>query len=241
MYRNTKLIAIRAGIITVSFTLMLMFNTHTYAWHENLGIDAKKAAELYQTKPNDPAIIQWKTALQLAINGMGECFDISDYQKVIDCQSTISTIVSNCKSHPNTLLACNDARLPQYPTVLKNAKEAQIKFGMQQKELEKNNELLRVQAIGMDTLRECIVDGVNSTSKFRIANSMCEGSLDVIRIRCDVPPPQLPYCKDERFVWYLNEHNMLNSTQHNITNSNITGYENATRVANETVVPVVPQ
>ncbi|HXV87951.1 MAG TPA: hypothetical protein VD710_02540 [Nitrososphaeraceae archaeon] len=39
--------------MTASFTLLLSLNTHSYAWHENLGIDSNKAAELYQTKPND--------------------------------------------------------------------------------------------------------------------------------------------------------------------------------------------
>jgi hypothetical protein len=36
----------------------------------------------------------------------------------------MSTIISNCKSHPNELLACNDIRIAQYPLILKNAKEA---------------------------------------------------------------------------------------------------------------------
>lgn len=46
--------------MTASFTLLSSLNTHSYAWHENLGFDANKAAELYQTKPNDPSIVQWK-------------------------------------------------------------------------------------------------------------------------------------------------------------------------------------
>jgi hypothetical protein len=101
---------------------MFSLNTHTSAWHENLGIDANKAAELYQTKPNDPAIVQWKNALQSAINDMDKCFTI---QEAISCQSLIPTIISNCKSDPNTLLACNDTRFAQYPSILKQAQEAQ--------------------------------------------------------------------------------------------------------------------
>lgn len=101
--------------ITLSFTLMFTFN-YTYAWHENLGIDANKAAELYQTKPNDPAIVQWKIALQSEINGMGKCLDV---ETAISCESLMSTIISNCKSHPNTLVGCNDTRLAQYPSILK--------------------------------------------------------------------------------------------------------------------------
>ena len=109
------------GIVTVSFTLALLFNIHIFAWHENLGIDANKAAELYQTKPNDPAIVQWKNALQLAINGMGECLDV---EKAISCEKSMSIIISNCNSHPNELLACNDNRLPLYPLILKKAQQA---------------------------------------------------------------------------------------------------------------------
>jgi hypothetical protein len=113
---------------------MLMFSlTHAYAWHENLGIDNNKAAELYQTKPNDPAIFQWKNALQSAINGMDKCFTI---QEAISCQSLIPTIISNCKSHPNTLLACNDTRFAQYPSILKQAQEAQKRAEEAQKKAE---------------------------------------------------------------------------------------------------------
>ena len=48
---------------------------------------------------------------------MGKCFDL---ESAISCHSLMSTIISNCNSHPNELLACNDARLPQYPSILKN-------------------------------------------------------------------------------------------------------------------------
>ena len=109
--------------ITVSFTLMFSLNTQSYAWHQNLGIDNNKAAELYQTKPNDPAIVQWKNALQSAINGMDKCFDI---ESAISCESLTSTIIGNCKSHPNELLACNDTRLAQYPLILNKSKEAYL-------------------------------------------------------------------------------------------------------------------
>ena len=39
--------------IPATFTLLLSFNSLSYAWHENLGIDANKASEFYQTKPNN--------------------------------------------------------------------------------------------------------------------------------------------------------------------------------------------
>jgi hypothetical protein len=105
--------------MTTSFTSL---NTHSYAFHENLGIDDNKASELYHANPNDPPIVRWKNALQSAIDGMDKCFYIQ--QGAISCQSLISTI-TNCKSHPNTLLACNDARLAQYPLILQKALEAE--------------------------------------------------------------------------------------------------------------------
>ena len=54
-----KQILIISFVLTISVTLTLIFiHTNANAWHENLGIDANKAAELYQTKPNDPAIVK---------------------------------------------------------------------------------------------------------------------------------------------------------------------------------------
>jgi hypothetical protein len=116
--------------VTGPLIFLLSINPIGYAWHENLGIDANKAAELYQTKPNDPAIVQWKTALQLAINGMDKCFEI---ETAISCETLMATIISNCNSHPNELLACNDARIPQYPEVLKQAQVAQKTLNLQAK------------------------------------------------------------------------------------------------------------
>ncbi|MDW3668013.1 MAG: hypothetical protein QOA57_07930, partial [Nitrososphaeraceae archaeon] len=73
-----------------------------------------------KSNPNDPAIVQWKNVLQSAINGMDNCLDI---QSAISCESSISTIISNCKSHPNELLACNDTRFAKYASLLKTAQE----------------------------------------------------------------------------------------------------------------------
>jgi hypothetical protein len=126
--------------LTVAFTSNLVFNSNSYAWHENLGIDANKAAELYQTKPNDPAIVQWKNALQMKINNMDPCFEDS----IVRCESYMSIIISHCNSHPNELLACNDTRLAGYPSLLNYTKVAEQKdkearqkaYEVQQKEWE---------------------------------------------------------------------------------------------------------
>ena len=58
--------------------------------------------------------------LQSAINGMDNCLDI---QSAISCESSISTIISNCKSHPNELLAFSDNSFAKYASLLKTAQE----------------------------------------------------------------------------------------------------------------------
>lgn len=115
--------------VTAAFALLFPLNTYTYAWHGNLGIDACKAAELYKTNPNDPAMVQWKNALQSAINHMDKCFDI---ETVTSCEPSMSMLINNCNSHLYQLLGCDDARLPQYPSILKNGQikaEAELKKG----------------------------------------------------------------------------------------------------------------
>ena len=49
----------------------------------------------------------------------------------------MSTIINNCKSHPNELLACNDIRFGQYPSILKKAKDAQTKAEEDKERLKK--------------------------------------------------------------------------------------------------------
>jgi len=205
----TKLIGIGVVTVTVAFTLLLSLNTHSYAFHENLGIDDNKASELYHANPNDPAIVQWKNALQSAISGMDKCFDI---QEAISCEFLIPTIVSNCISHPNTLLACNDTRLPQYPLILKQAKEAKVKAEEQQKEKQAKVDLLRVENNAMNIIDACIRERLNSTSNFELGSSFCEGDLSFLLRKCNMTSPQYNYCKDDRFVGYLKQHNILNST-----------------------------
>ena len=197
-----KRILIKFLLLTMTVTFALSsFNTHTYAWHENLGIDANKAAELYKTSPNDPAIIQWKNALQSAINDMGNCYNI---ESAISCESLFSTIISNCNSHPNELLACNDSRLAQFPLILTKAEEAQKKA----EEAEK----AQAEKHAIDIIDACILDRLNAGSNFELASPLCESDLRSLLQDCNMTSPQYNYCKDERFVGYLTQHNVLNST-----------------------------
>ena len=199
--------------------LMFSLNIHTSAFDENLGIDDNKASELYHANPNDPAIVQWKSALQSAINDMDKCFTI---ESAVTCQSLIPTIVSNCKSHPNTLLACNDNRLPLYPSILKQAQEAQKKAEEEQKKAEEAQEqerakanALKVQKSASDIIDKCIIDSLNPSSKFDVATPICIGELRSLLQTCNMSNMTASvynYCKDERFVGYLKEHRILNST-----------------------------
>ena len=51
---------------------------------------------------------------------MHKCLDM---QSAISCESSMSNIISNCKSHPNELLACNDTSFAKYASLLKTAQE----------------------------------------------------------------------------------------------------------------------
>jgi hypothetical protein len=202
--------------ITMCFTVVFFLNPHSSAWHENLGIDNNKAAELYQTKPNDPAIVQWKNALQLAINKADDCFNI---RSAITCQTLISTITSNCETHPNELLACNDARLAMFPAILKQAFEAQEKEEEEQKkaakaqeEYQKKDYSIKIQAYATDILNKCFISSLNASSEFEVASPLCEIELSSLQSDCQLANTTYNYCKDERFIGYLKQHNILNST-----------------------------
>ncbi|MDW0203891.1 MAG: hypothetical protein QOK54_00990, partial [Nitrososphaeraceae archaeon] len=54
------------------------------------------------------------------IDGMDKCLHI---QSAISCESSIPTIISNCKLHPNELLAFSDNSFAKYASLLKTAQE----------------------------------------------------------------------------------------------------------------------
>jgi len=171
---------------------MFSFN-YTYAFHENLGIDDNKASELYHTNPNDPAIVQWKSALQSAINGMDKCFEV---ESAIACPNLISSIISSCKSHPNTLLACNDARLAQYASILNKSQEAY---------------LTKIPQYAESVIEKCF-SNPNSNTTFEVASPSCDDELVSLQHDCQLASSPYDYCKDERFIGYLNKHGIVNST-----------------------------
>lgn len=101
--------------------LLFMTENNVSAWHQDLGINDTRAAELYKTNPNDPQIKQWQDALQEKINREKRvCFEASfllpKTQEMIDtCLSLIGKVIlPNCQAHPNSLLACEDPRIKKY-------------------------------------------------------------------------------------------------------------------------------
>jgi hypothetical protein len=183
---------------------VLSINPLSYAFHENLGIDDNKASELYHANPNDPAIVQWKSALQSAINSLDKCVDIRD---PMTCdKSLITTIISNCKSHPNTLLACNDSRLPQWAQKIAEEEQKYVEEMRKQK-----------QAI----IDKCIIDSLNASSKFDVASPSCADELLFLAKDCVTNSSSHEYCKDERFIGYLTQNNI-------ILNSTVSPYSNLT-------------
>lgn len=192
-------------IATFSMMFVLSLNSLSYAFHENLGIDDNKASELYRTNPNDPAIVQWKSALQSAINDVNKCLDI---ESAISCVDFIQTIKSNCVSHPNTLLACNDSRFSEYYIILKQAQEAQKKAIEEMK----RTRPIQIQAHGNDILEKCFLNSLNASSKFEVAGLACDLEMRSLQSECQLANNTYNYCKDERFVGYLTQYNLLNST-----------------------------
>jgi hypothetical protein len=206
--------------IVVITSLIILTNPEAYSWHENLGIDSNKAAELYNTSPNDPAINQWKNALQLAINDMDKCFTL---EEAISCKTLISMITNNCNTHPNELLACNDTRLPQYPSILQKAEEAQRKIEEAKKKAEREqieNLTVAYSSKLKETAASLIIDrciektyeNPYANPRFEITDASCNVKLSSLQEDCQNVYPIYKYCKDERFVGYFGQNDTLNST-----------------------------
>ena len=116
----------------------------------------------------------------------------------------MSTIISNCKFHPNELVVCNDARLTQYPLILKQAQEEQKKAEeLQIRDLKSNfSSKLKENATSLIIIR-C---ANNST-----AASSCDAEMRSLENDCWMPSSPYNYCKSEQFVSYPKQHNILNS------------------------------
>jgi len=194
--------------VTLIFTLVLLFCARTLAWHENLGIDDNKAAQLYQTNPNDPAIFQWKNALQSAINDMSECFNIA--MDIDKCQSTYATIISNCESHPNTLLACNDNRLTQFPLLLQKAQVLAYEQEKNAEEEQRKANAGKIQTYALGVIEKCFSDPNSNTTEFY--GPPCDSALLSLVRDCQAASTLYSYCKDHRFVGYLTQHNITDSS-----------------------------
>ena len=176
--------------LTATFTLVLSNNPVSYAFHENLGIDDNKASELYHANPNDPAIIRWKNSLQSAIDAIPRyeyCF-VNPNSK--DCGTFFFTIIANCKSHPNTLLGCNDSRLKQYVLTLKNVGSIPAS---------------KLQEYATSVIDKCF-SNPNSNTTFEVASPSCDDELLSLANDCVTNSSLYEYCKDERFVGYLTQH-----------------------------------
>jgi hypothetical protein len=177
--------------ITLAITLMLSLNTLTYAFHENWGIEDNKASQFYQTNPNDPAIIRWKNSLQLvidSIDSMDVCFI---NPKGRDCGPFFFGIIINCKSHPNSLLACNDSRLTLYISVLKNVEPIPAS---------------KLQQYSANVIEKCFINS-NLNSEFEVASETCDAELVSLVNDCLAAASPYEYCIDKRFVGYLQQRN----------------------------------
>jgi hypothetical protein len=180
--------------VTMAFTLILFFNSQTYAFHENLGIDDNKASELYHANPNDPAIIRWKNSLQSAIDAIPRYEYCLVNPNSRECGPFFFTIIANCKSHPNTLLGCNDSRLKQYVLTLKNVGSIPPS---------------KLQEYATSVIEKCF-SNPNSNTTFEVASPSCDTELLSLANDCVTNSSSYDYCKYERFLGYLTQHNILN-------------------------------
>jgi len=135
---------------------------------------------------------------------MDKCFDI---QSAISCESLMSTIINNCKSHPNELLACNDSRLVQYPLILKNAKEAEAKREKAVDEQIKKGYSSNLKETAASLIIDKCITSYNTSS-----DTSCDGQLRSLQKDCQTASSPYTYCKDERFVGYLKKYGIVNST-----------------------------
>ena len=122
MRRVQKSIVLTGLLSAVCLMFSFTTDSNVFAWHQDLGINDTRAAELYKTNPNDPQIKQWQDAMMNEINKYTRlCFEetglgFTKSQLLVDgCISKIETIIlANCDAHPNSLLACEDPRFEKY-------------------------------------------------------------------------------------------------------------------------------
>jgi hypothetical protein len=111
-----------AGVLIIIYFLVMPLN-NVFSWHQDLGIDNSRAAELYKTNPNDPQIKLWQDAMMYEIISPTKnvCFEESPFgttqsqMDINNCLTVIKNIIlPNCNSHPNSLLACEVQRIEKY-------------------------------------------------------------------------------------------------------------------------------
>jgi hypothetical protein len=117
-YLQTHVRHIKYLIISLATLVLIGFSAQSsFGWHQDLGISDEKAAQLYQTNPNDPQILKWANALQFQYEQEKQvCFEsspIKGIEKDIQesCDTLVSIIYDNCIHHPTSVLLCSDARI----------------------------------------------------------------------------------------------------------------------------------
>ena len=114
----------RFVIVLFFMVFILFYVSSVFGWHQNLGIDEFRAAELYRNNPHDLLIKQWQEATMNSMDTADSC--VSDTSGTVFTGKVftgevlqgsiviVETIVGNCKAHPNSLLICEDTRLNAY-------------------------------------------------------------------------------------------------------------------------------
>lgn len=115
------IISITSCFVGILAVLMGINSQIVLGWHQDLGMSDEKAAQLYQTNPNDPQILKWSNALQLEYEQDKQfCFEPHPYTDGIEsldkmqkesCNVLLPIINDNCIHHPNSTLLCSDSRI----------------------------------------------------------------------------------------------------------------------------------
>jgi|SRR5215211_4865753 len=61
---NQKFIVFTIYLLAMTFTVFSSTEKNVFGWHGELGISGERAAELWQSNPDDPAITEWRLQLQ---------------------------------------------------------------------------------------------------------------------------------------------------------------------------------
>jgi hypothetical protein len=99
---------------------------------------------------------------------------------------------------------------------LKQSQDARIKAEEERlKDEEEKNKtrVIQFQVYGMDILDKCFINNPNNISKFEVASLVCNFEMRSLQGECQTANNTYNFCKDDRFVGYIKQNDILNLTR----------------------------